>query len=222
MRFAFVLRHRRRLPMQFDPSKGTPLSSSASTSLKRSLSQPATASARKAPRIEKNEALSSTFSSGRGAGLGSSSVFAPEFQMPTPSSSSSSQLNSNSKGGSSGQRATRAAPPVFKGAISKGKGKSKSDAKLAVLEGPLRNKDYIVTQYGRDYPSGTPLKTIHAQNPKPSLSNWVHAAYGAQPQYQFAGGLIDGRQILRHVLYSLIVVLKLTSAQMYCGSTDDT
>ena len=206
--------------MQFDPSKGTPLSSSASTSLKRSLSQPATASARKAPRIETNEILGSTLSSRRGARLGSSSVFAPEFQMPTPSSSS--QLISNSKGASSGQRATRAAPPVFKGAIGKGKGKGKSNAKLAVLEGPLRNKDYIVMQYGRDNPSGTTLKTMHAQNPKSSLSNWVKAAYGTQPLYQFAEGLIDGRQILRYVLYSLIAVLKLTSAQMYCDSTDNT
>jgi hypothetical protein len=205
--------------MQFDPSKGTPLSSSASTSLKRSLSQPATASARKAPRIEKNEALSSTFSSGRGAGLGSSSVFSPEFQMPTPSSSSS-QLNSSSKSGSSGQRATRAAPPVFKGTKSKGRGKS--NAKLAVLEGPLRDRDYIVTQYGRNYPGGTTLKAMHTQNPKSSLSNWVLAAYGTQPQYQFSEGLIDGRQILRYVLYSQLAVLKLTLAQMYCGSTDGT
>jgi hypothetical protein len=192
--------------MQFDPSKGTPLSPSASTSLKRSLAQQATASARKAPRIEGTEALaSSTSSSKRATGRDSSSVFSPEFQMPTPSSSTSSQLTSSSwsRGGSFGQRATRAPPPVFKVAKGKGRGKGSTVPKATVFEGPLHDRNYVVMQFDQEYSGVPPLKPVHAQNPKSTLSNWLQNENGTLPQYEFVEGFMDGRKIWRYPLCCL-------------------
>jgi hypothetical protein len=169
--------------MQFDPSKRTP--PSASTSLKRSLAQHTTAGSRKAPRVVGTEGV---------AGRSSSSVFSPEFEMP---SSSSSQLNSNSwtKGGSSGQRTTRAAPPAFKGAKNKARVKG---FRATVLDGPLHDRNHIVTQYDREY-SVPPLKSDRAENPKSVLANWHSALYGTAPNYEFAPGSLNGQKIFRYV-----------------------
>jgi hypothetical protein len=142
--------------------------------------------------------------------------------MPTPSSSSSSQLNSNarSKGGSFGQRATRAAPPAFKGAKRNGKGSA--GPRGTVFEGPLHDRDHIVMQYGREYSGVTPLKDKHAENPKSAVSNWQHNIYGTPPQYQFADGLMNSQKIYRYVLCCLLKILRPTFVQMYCDFADDT
>jgi len=190
--------------MQFDPSKGTPLSPPASLSLKRSLAQQVATSARKAPRIEGTGAPASSPSSSKGAtARRSSSVFSPEFEMPTPSSSDSAQLisNSRSRGGSFGQRATRTIPPAFKAAKSKGRGKRSTESGATELDGPLHDKNYILMQYDQKYPGITPLKPIHSQNPKSILSNWYQNAQGTQPQYECLESVVNGRHIWRYVLF---------------------
>jgi len=189
--------------MQFDPSKGTPPSPSASLSLKRSFAQQVAPRVRKAPRIETAEASTSSPSSSKGAvGRCSSSVFSPEFEMPTSPSSDSSPLisNSRSRGGSFGPRATHTIPPAFKAAKSKGRGKRSTESGAIELEGPLRDKNYIHMQYDQTYPGITPLKHIHAQNPKSTLSNWYINAQGTLPQYECLGGVLNGRHIWRYVL----------------------
>lgn len=198
MHFAFILRHRRRLLMQFDPSKGTPLSSPTSVSLKRSFAQPATANARKMPRFDKTETpITSSPSSSRAASRGTS-VFSPEFQMPTPSTSSS-YLSSNSrlKNGSPVHRATRAAPPVFRG----GKSKSGVPFRAHVFDGPMHDMDYIVTQFNQQYPHTSPLKQVHELNPKSALANFETTAFGTMPKYEAVEGLMKGKRLWRYVIY---------------------
>jgi hypothetical protein len=183
--------------MHFDPSNGTPLLPSVSLSLKRSLTQQATATARKAPRFERTEASASSPSSS--TGRRSSLVFSPEFEMPTPSSSDSSQLISNSRsgGGSFSQRATRTKPPSFKAAKSKGSGKRNTKSGATELEGPLHDKDYIIMQYDRKYPGMIPPKPHLVQNPKSSLSNWYQNVEETTPQYECLENVMDGRDIWR-------------------------
>jgi len=190
MHFAFLLRHRRRLLMHFDPSKGTPLSSSASVSLKRSLAQQATANARKIPRTEKAQApATSSLSSSR---RGSPPVFSPEFQMPTPSSSSSPNLSSNSSNfhRSLGKRAKRATPPAFKGT---GKGN--------VLDGPMRDMNHIVMEFNQQHPDASELKPVHSLNPKSAVANFETIVFGTLPHYDSVEGLVNGRKIWRCVFY---------------------
>lgn len=204
MRLAFVLRHRRRLLMQFDPLRGSQLSSSSS-SLKRTLAQQATA--RKIPRIEGTENSPSAFSStNRVTTQGSSSVFSPEFKMPT---SSSSHINSTTKGrGGSFSRPVRAAPPAFGGSKSKGRGKS-SGSRLPVLEGPFHDSDHITAHHEQEYPNLKSLRPIDIQNPKSALSNFQNNAFGTLPQYKFVEGVLNGRHIWRWVLYKQHLVYKL-------------
>ena len=209
--------------MQFDPSKGTQLSSSPSTALKRSLAQQATASARKAPRIEGTEtsASASASSVSRATSGGFPPVFSPEFEMPTPSSSSS-HLSSNSwsRGGSSGQRATRKEPPAFQGAKSKAKRNVRPRA--TVFEGPLHDGDCIVAQYNRQY-SGTPSpKPADVQHPKSALFNWHQKVRAAPPQFEYAEGLMDGQQMWRYVFDCLHFDVGLILGQMQCDCTEHT
>jgi hypothetical protein len=206
--------------MQFDPSKGTPLSSSASTSLKRSLAQQSTASARKTPRVEGTETPASLYSSSSRRG---SSVFSPEFEMPTPSSSAS-QLSSNSmsRGGSLGQRTTRAVPAAFKGTKNKGRSKSNAGPRTTVFEGPLHDRNYIIAQYDQEYSDIAPPKPIHVQNPKSSLSNFQHTVFGTLPQYDFAEGSVKGREIWRYIFSHLFSHLRPTIVQMHSNCTNNT
>lgn len=206
MRFAFILRHRRRLLMQFDPSQG---SLASSNNLKRTFAQQATA--RKVPKIEGAQTPTSS-------SRGTTSIFSPEFVMPNPPPppSSSSHVGSRSKGSSFG-RSSRAPPPSFKG----GRGKGKSSVSLALsrlplLEGPVHAEQDIEAQFADNYP-GAPLpKPVLVSNPKGSLSNWMSNAYNKLPTYESKEGrLEDGRIVWRCDDYLLNLYLNLTIGQNY-------
>lgn len=180
--------------MQFDPSKGTPISSPASVSLKRTLTYNATASARKLPRVDKAETPMTSSSSSSRAASRSPAVFSPDFQMPTPSSSSS-HMSSNSrlKTGSPVRQAARAAPPVFKGHKRKGV----APFKARVFDGPMHDINYITTQFNHQYPHVSPLKPVHELNPKSSLANFETTAFGTMPKYEAVEGLVNGQKVWR-------------------------
>lgn len=190
--------------MHFDPSQGSSLTASTST-LKRTLAQQATATARKIPRVDGADSpASSSSSTSKTNGRGSSTVFSPEFQMPTPSSSTSGQMNSGaswSRGGNFG-RANRAAPPAFRGGKGKGKGKGPS-SKATVFEVPVRDKVQIEKQFHQDHPGSTLPKSVHLENPKSALSNFENTVYGTLPKYESIEGVINGKHNWRYACISL-------------------
>lgn len=175
--------------MHFDPSKGTALPSAPSSTLKRTLSQQATA--RKIPRVDGAQSPARS----------SSTVFSPDFNMPGSSSTSSSRGNSNasSSRGAYFGRATRAAPPAFQAGKRKGKGKSHSSKSSTIFDGPLHDKSHVESHFAQTYPNASTPKSVHLDNPKSSVSNFQHTVCGTLPNYECKEGLLNGRLIWRCV-----------------------
>lgn len=169
--------------MHFDPSKGTGLPSGPSSTLKRTLAQQATA--HKIPRVDGAQSPARS----------SSTVFSPDFEMPGSSSTSSSRGNlnvSSSKGAYFG-RATRAAPPAFRGGKNKGKGQSHPSKSRTFFEGPLHDKSHIESHFAQNYPNASIPKAVHLDNPKSSASNFQNTVCGTLPSYECKEGLLNGR-----------------------------
>lgn len=163
-----------------------------SSTLKRTLAQQATV--RKTPRVDEAQSPGS-----------SSTVFSPDFKVPGSSSTPSSQgnLNSSSKGAYFG-RATRAAPPAFRGGKNKGRGKGHPRRYPTSFEGPLHDKSHIESHFAQTYPHASAPKAVHLDNPKSFVSNFQNTVCGTLPSYECKEGLLDGRPNWRCVASCIV------------------
>lgn len=162
--------------MSFDPSLGDFSSSirqRTSSGIKRSFSQRAAAlpdniPSSKAPRIDRS----------------------PKCNSSTSMQASLQQRQSNNGSSSSrGQRSRSRSGPKFQpGSSASSKSQKKRPQKrLARLEGPFHNREYIAQQYNK---SLIPLKPLHRDTPKSSIGNFSMTAADQSPKYDFKEGCI--------------------------------
>ncbi|KAF8078620.1 P-loop containing nucleoside triphosphate hydrolase protein [Lyophyllum atratum] len=167
MRLGLLLRPRRRLLMQFDPSNITPSS-------KRPFAQQAVAHlAPKVPRIDTPDS-SSSFSLSRQAK--SSSIVAPAFEMPSSSSS---------RGRAFGHRISH--PVAHNSSVRGSKKRGGKSASLRHFDGPIHDEAYIARVYRT---SALPLKPLHESTPKSSLGNFAMLVTEQLPTYKTTEGLV--------------------------------
>jgi len=175
-RLALFLRYRQRPFMSFDPSQGDFTSSirqRATSGLKRSFSQrtaalPDNTPSSKAPRIDRSPKCNS------GASVQASS------QQRQPNNGSSSFRGQRSR--------SRTGHKLQPGSSASSKSQKKQpQRRLARLEGPFYNREYITQQYNK---SLIPLKPLHRETPKSSIGNFSMTAADQSPKYNFKEGCI--------------------------------
>ncbi|KAF5370240.1 hypothetical protein D9615_010076 [Tricholomella constricta] len=181
MRLALLLRQRRRLLMQFDPTKNT-ASSSTSHPHKRPFAHQASAlklepESLKVPRVDMPDA-SSSFSHSRQAKSSKSNIVAPPaFEMP-PSSSSRSR--------GFGHRPSHPAAHASSSRVLKKRGGKYTSHRH--LEGPLYDEAYINRIH---LTSPIPLKPLHESTPKSSLGNFAMLVTEQVPTYKSIEGFLE-------------------------------
>jgi small subunit ribosomal protein S24e len=187
MSLALLLRQRRRLLMQFDPTQNTFSSTSTHNPYKRSLAHQASAiahqpqpSSSKFPRIDNPQASSSfSFSRQTNSATDTATIVPPPFaKMP--------QSTHNQPPRSHKAFGHRPAHPAGPSRLS-GKGRGGKGVSRKMLEGPIHDEAFIVREYKK---SPVPLKPVHEATPKSSLGNFAMLAVGKVPVYKISDGLV--------------------------------
>lgn len=190
--------------MQFDPafkSSSTPsstqLSLSAPSSVKRTYSQEALATATqtshpehfKVPRVGNSQQSFSSIRRSSAAPLQEPVISKPQTKAQQKLRPSRGVLSVPHK---EGQASSSKVPSLPKKVTKQTRG-GKSRIRLTVIEGPLHDEAYINREHNK---SPIPLKKIHLETPKSSIGNFSVIATGSPPKYVSVEGQLSNGTLL--------------------------
>jgi len=190
MRLVGLLGHRRRLLMQFDPSKNT-----ASPSLKRSFAQQANV-ARKLREEYPSETKHLKLEDAPSRASSSSGIPLTKGPYPLPVSSKMPSSGPRTPKNLSSRIPRSASSASSFRFPSKGKGKfaTSSTSNSAVFELPARDRDFILHEHRSKSQHLPPIKAVYEENPKSPLSNFFCThMLGKIPEYQSVLGVYPDR-----------------------------
>lgn len=215
MSFARLLRHRRRLLMQLDPTSRQILSQSASTPAKRSHSQQATQLAQN-PSQSSSTALPPPPPAKLSRPASPSGQAIPFSSARRHPHTHMSTTNPRSKRGAHVQQLASDAGPSLPSkqpivSSSRGRGHKRGGKKPAVprvprdlLDGPYYDEAYIETEHKK---SPAPLKDLYKEAPKVPLNNFYMILKGKTPNYvAVQGSIFDGENYTRIWRYAFTIL----------------